>query len=249
MIKSKQLIVRRIGLMLCDALSVIAATFLAILARFDFSVAEIPDRIYVDTAIRFLPYSIIITLILFWLFHLYQSLWEYAGAPEMLSIFGACFCSAVIQMITVNLILHWIYPRSCYVFFGGFLLFLVAVTRFFYRAFRTFIEKRVSNAKSVNVMIVGAGDAGNSLIREMRSSSYIEKNAMCVIDDDSTKIGNYIHGVKVVGGRDSIIENAVKYDIDEIIIAMPTASKTTIREILEICKQTKCELKTLPGMY
>ena len=249
MIKSKQLIVRRIGLMLCDALSVIAATFLAILARFDFSVAEIPDRIYVDTAIRFLPYSIIITLILFWLFHLYQSLWEYAGAPEMLSIFGACFCSAVIQMVTVNLVLHWIYPRSCYVFFGGFLLFLVAVTRFFYRAFRTFIEKRVSNAKSVNVMIVGAGDAGNSLIREMRSSSYIEKNAMCVIDDDSTKIGNYIHGVKVVGGRNSIIENAVKYDIDEIIIAMPTASKKTIREILEICKQTKCELKTLPGMY
>ncbi len=249
MIKSRQLIIRRIGLMLCDTLSVVVATFLALIARFDFSISEIPDRVYVDTAVGFLPYSIIITLILFWLFHLYQSLWEYAGAPEMLSMLGACVSSAVIQMITVNLVLHWVYPRSCYVFFGGFLLAFVAVTRFFYRVFRTFIEKRVRSAKSVNVMIIGAGDAGNTLIREMRSSSYIEKNAMCVIDDDRSKIGNYIHGVKVVGGRDDIIENAVKYDIDEIIIAMPTASKSTIRDILEICKQTKCELKTLPGMY
>ena len=249
MIKNRQLIIRRIGLMMCDTLSVVVATFLALIARFDFSWNEIPGQVYIDTAKDFLPWSILITLAMFWLFHLYQSLWEYAGAPEMFGIFGACFCSAVIQMIVVNFVLHWFYPRSCYVFFGGFLLALVATTRFFYRVFRTFIEKRVTNAKSVNVMIIGAGDAGNSLIREMRSSSYIEKNAMCVIDDDSSKIGNYIHGVKVMGGRDAIIENAVKYDIDEIIIAMPTASKKVIREILEICKQTKCELKTLPGMY
>ena len=180
MLKNKQLIIRRLGLMMCDALSVVVATFLALIARFDFSVAQIPEQVYINTAKDFLPYSIVITLVLFWLFHLYQSLWEYAGAPEMFSILGACFCSAVIQMLIVNLILHWIYPRSCYVFFGGFLLALVAITRFFYRAFRTFIEKRVSNAKSVNVMIIGAGDAGNTLIREMRSSSYIEKNAMTI---------------------------------------------------------------------
>ena len=235
--------------MICDTLAVIVATFLALIARFDFSYASIPGKVYIDTARNFLPYSIIITLVLFWLFHLYQSLWEYAGAPEMISVFGACVLSSVLQMIIVHLILHWTYPRSCYVFFGVFLMALVFMTRFFYRVFRTFVEKRVSNAKSVNVMIIGAGDAGNSLIREMRSSSYIEKNAMCVIDDDPGKVGNYIHGVKVVGNRDVIIENAVKYDIDEIIIAMPSASKATIREILEICKQTKCELKTLPGIY
>lgn len=235
--------------MVCDTLAVVVATFLALIARFDFSYASIPERVYINTARDFLPYSIVITLILFWVFHLYQSLWEYAGAPEMLSVVGACGLSGVIQMIIVHLVLHWTYPRSCYVFFVVFLMALVAMTRFFYRVFRTFVEKRVNNAKSVNVMIIGAGDAGNSLIREMRSSSYIEKNAMCVIDDDPSKIGNYIHGVKVVGNRDVIIENAVKYDIDEIIIAMPAAPKSTVREILEICKQTKCELKTLPGIY
>ena len=246
---NKQLAVRRIGLMLCDTVAVIAATFLALIARFDFSFAAIPDVVYVNTAKNYLPISILVTLALFWMFHLYQSLWEYAGAPEMVNLLVACGISSAIQMIMIHLIFKWIYPRSCYVFFGVFLLALVAMTRFFYRVFRTFVEKRVSNAKCVNVMIIGAGDAGNSLIREMRSSSYIEKNALCVIDDDPSKIGNYIHGVKVVGNRDVIIENAVKYDIDEIIIAMPAAPKSTIREILEICKQTKCELKTLPGIY
>ena len=249
MFKNRQLAIRRIGLMVCDTLAVVAATFLALIARFDFSYNSIPETVYIDTAKNYLPYSIVVTLILFWIFHLYQSLWEYAGAPEMLSVVGACGISGVIQMIVVHLILGWTYPRSCYVFFVVFLMALVAMTRFFYRVFRTFVEKRVNNAKSVNVMIIGAGDAGNSLIREMRSSSYIEKNALCVIDDDPSKIGNYIHGVKVVGNRDVIIENAVKYDIDEIIIAMPAAPKSTVREILEICKKTKCELKTLPGIY
>ncbi len=108
MIKSRQLVVRRIGLMMCDTLSVVVATFLALIARFDFSWSEIPDQVYIETAKDFLPYSIVITLVLFWLFHLYQSLWEYAGAPEMFGILGACVASAVVQMLTVNLILHWI---------------------------------------------------------------------------------------------------------------------------------------------
>lgn len=249
MIQNRQLLVRRAGLMFVDAVSVVVATFLALIARFDFSYNSIPDPVYVNTAKDFVLYSIILTLVIFWLFHLYQSLWEYAGATELLSILGACATTSIAQMLIIHLVLRWTYPRSCYVFYGGFLLALVTLSRFCYRALRLFAEKRVKNAKSVNVMIIGAGEAGNSLIREMKSSTYIEKNALCVIDDDSSKIGNYFHGVKVVGNRDAIIENAVKYDIDEIIIAMPSASKATIREILEICKQTRCELKTLPGMY
>ena len=249
MIQNRQIIVRRIGLMFADAVSVALAMFLALIARFDFSYNSIPDPVYANTAKNFVMYSIVITLVVFWLFHLYQSLWEYAGAPEIVSIIGACATSSIIQMIIIHLVLRWTYPRSCYVFFGVFLTTLVAITRFFYRAIRLIREKRINNAKSVNVMVIGAGEAGNSLIREMKSSTYIEKNALCVIDDDPAKIGSYFHGVKVVGNRDDIIENAVKYDIDEIIIAMPSASKSTIREIIEICKQTKCELKTLPGIY
>lgn len=249
MTQHKQLIVRRIGLMVWDSIAVILATYLGLIARFDFRYGDVSDPFFIITAWYFLPFSILITLVLFWVFHLYQSLWEYAGTPEIINLMIACVGSATLQMVIVHMILKWPYPRSCYIFFGGFLLVLVTLSRFFYRAFRTFLEKRAQTAKSVNVMIVGAGDAGNSLIREMKSSSFIQKNAMCVIDDDKTKVGNYIHGVKVVGGRETILENVAKYDIDEIIIAMPAANKSAVREILDICKQTKCELKTLPGIY
>ena len=240
---------RRIGFMFCDAVSVVVASFLALIARFDFSYNSIPDPVYVNTFKNFVPYLIVIALVVFWLFHLYQSLWEYAGASEMLSVVGAAAVTSIAQMLIIHLVLHWTYPRSCYVFFGGFLLAFVLLSRFCYKAIRLSTEKKVTNAKSINVMVIGAGEAGSSLIREMKSSTFIEKNALCVIDDDPTKIGNYIHGVKVVGNRDAIVENAVKYDIDEIIIAMPSVSKAKVREIIEVCKHTKCELKTLPGMY
>lgn len=247
--ENKQLIVRRFGLVVIDILSVALATYLGLIARFDFDPSFVQGSVYGQTAWYYLPYSIVITLLLFWAFHLYQSLWQYAGTPEIINIFLSCVLSALSQMIIVHMFLKWPYPRSCYVFFGGFLLACVVASRFFYRAFRTFIEKRTDMAKSVNVMVIGTGESANLLIREMKSSSYIQKNALCVIDDFNTRVGSYIHGVKVVGGRDDILENVARYDIDEIIIAMPSAPKSQIREILDICKQTKCELKTLPGMY
>lgn len=248
-IQNRQLFVRRAVLMFVDVLSVALATYLGLVARFDFRFGDIADAAFIETAWKYTPYSIVITIALFWIFHLYQSLWEYAGTTEAVNMLLACFFSAVSQMVIVHMFLHWAYPRSSYVFYGGFLLGCVFVTRFVYRALRTFVEKRTDSAKNVNVMVIGAGEAGNSLIREMKSSSYIQKNALCVIDDDKSKIGNYIHGVKVVGGREYILEAVAKYHIDEIIIAIPSASKHTVRELLDICKQTKCELKTLPGMY
>lgn len=247
--ENKQLIIRRFGLVVIDILSVALATYLGLIARFDFDPSFVQGSVYGQTAWNYLPYSIVITILLFWVFHLYQSLWQYAGTPEIINIFLSCVFSAISQMIIVHMFLKWPYPRSCYVFFGGFLLSCVVASRFFYRAFRTFVEKRTDMAKAVNVMVIGAGESANLLIREMKSSSYIQKNALCVIDDFNTRVGSYIHGVKVVGGRDDILENVARYDIDEIIIAMPSAPKSQIREILDICKQTKCELKTLPGMY
>ena len=247
--ENKQLIIRRFGLVVIDILSVALATYLSLIARFDFDPSFVQGSVYGQTAWNYLPYSIVITILLFWAFHLYQSLWQYAGTPEIINIFLSCVFSAISQMIIVHMFLKWSYPRSCYVFFGGFLLACVVASRFFYRAFRTFVEKRTDMAKAVNVMVIGTGESANLLIREMKSSSYIQKNALCVIDDFNTRVGSYIHGVKVVGGRDDILENVARYDIDEIIIAMPSAPKSQIREILDICKQTKCELKTLPGMY
>lgn len=248
LIKNKALFVRRVALIIYDIIAIMMASALGLLMRFDFNYESISNKLWVEMIWRYLPINIILTIIVFYLFKLYQSLWSYAGINEMASTVEACLLSAILQAVGMNLI-HYTMPRSYYFLYGMCLVFLVIASRFAYRLFRTWVEKRTQKAVNRNVMVVGAGEAGNSLIREMNSSRYIKKNVMCVIDDDPKKIGNYIHGVKVVGGRETILEFAAQYDIDEIIIAMPSLSKKEQKEVLDICKETKCELKILPGIY
>ena len=249
---NKQLLIRRTGLIVYDVLAVIVSSAVGLLLRFDLSYDELLHTVggyaWQENLWRFFPVNIIITIVIFYLFHLYSSLWTYAGIPEMTATVSACLITGVCQALGMMLLsLHM--PRSYYFLYTVVLTILVLISRFAYRLFRTFIQKRTEKAKSINVMVIGAGEAGNSLIREMNSSRFIQKSVMCVIDDDHTKIGNYIQGVKVTGGREDIIENAARYDIDEIIIAMPSASRKNLKDILDICKETKCELKTLPGIY
>ena len=251
-INNRQLFVRRLGLITYDILAVLASSALGLLMRFDMSYYELThtvgSREWIEHIWRYLPVGIVTTILIFYFFHLYTSLWSYAGIPEMSSLVLACIISSLVQAVGM-LLLGYSVPRSYYFMYAMWLIILVGLSRFAYRLFRTFVQKRTEKAKSVNVMVIGAGEAGNSIIREMNTSRYIQKSVMCVIDDDNSKVGNYIHGVKVVGGRDSIIESAAEYDIDEIIIAMPSAPRKQLKEILDICKKTTCDLKTLPGMY
>ena len=252
LIKNKQLFARRIGLITYDILAVMASSALGLLMRFDMSYYELTHTVgsslWIEHIWRYLPIGIVTTVIVFYLFHLYTSLWTYAGVPELSALLLSCIISSILQAVGM-LILGYNVPRSYYFMYAMWLIILVSLSRFAYRLFRTFVQRRTEKAKSVNVMVIGAGEAGNSLIREMNTSRYIQKSVMCVIDDDVTKVGNYIHGVKVVGGRDKIIEAAAEYDIDEILIAMPSAPRKQLKEILDICKQTTCDLKTLPGTY
>ena len=251
-VDNKQLFVRRLGLITYDLLAVMASSALGLLMRFDMSYYELTHTVgsaeWIENIWRYLPIGMVTTIVVFYLFHLYTSLWSYAGVPEMSSLVLACIISSILQAAGM-LLLRRSVPRSYFFMYAMWLIILVGLSRFAYRLFRTFVQKRTEKAKSVNVMVVGAGEAGNSLIREMNTSRYIQKSVRCVIDDDSAKIGNYIHGVKVVGGRESIIESAAEYDIDEIIIAMPSAPRKQLKEVLDICKQTTCDLKTLPGIY
>lgn len=248
LIQNKALFVRRTGLIIYDILAITAASALGLLMRFDLSYAEISNKLWIEMIWRYLPINIVITIAVFYAFHLYQSLWSYAGTMEMTSTVEACVLSSMLQAIGMML-LNYRMPRSYYFLYGMCLLFLVIMSRFAYRMFRTWVEKRTQKAINRNVMVIGAGEAGNSLIREINSSRHVKKNVMCVIDDDPKKIGNYIHGVKVVGSRADILECAAQYDIDEIILALPSISKKEQKEILDICKETKCDLKTLPGIY
>lgn len=254
MIQNKALFVRRTGLILYDIIAIMASSALGLLMRFDLSYHLITNKWWIEMIWRYMPFNLILTIAVFSFFKLYQSLWTYAGITEMGSTVEACIVASIVQAIGMQ-VMVWVnnwttrMPRSYYFLYAMCLLLLIISSRFAYRMFRTWVEKRTAKAVNRNVMVIGAGEAGNSLIREMNSSKFIKKNVMCVIDDDRNKIGNYIHGVKIVGSRNDIIEYAAQYDIDEIIVALPSLSKKELKEILDICKETKCELKTLPGMY
>ena len=242
-----KLITRRAFLITYDIIAVICSNFLSLLLRYEFQLDTIPEY-FMNAVWLHLPVSILITLVIFYIFRLYHSLWAYAGVNEMQNILVASFSSAALQGVTLLLFDRSV-PKSYY-FFNAFLLVGFTVTsRFAYRFAREARRKKHNKNNSISVMIVGAGDAGNTIIKEINSSYFSTMRIRCIIDDDPQKWGRYIQGIKVVGGRDKIVENAAIHEIDEIIIAIPSAGRRTIKEIVEIAQQTNCKLRTLPGMY
>lgn len=245
-----QLIFRRISLVIYDVASVLAASFLAIVMRYEFEYELIPDY-FLETILRFLPFNIIFTIIIFYFFRLYHSLWAFAGENELQNIIVSCFLSSAVN--GVGLFFVKVYnravPNSYYFMYCFLLITFTFVSRFSYRFLRSTKHKQQNKKNDIRVMIIGAGEAGNSIIKEIVNSNYSTMTIGCIIDDDPKKWGNFIQGIKVVGGRDKILECVDVYGIDEIFIAIPSASKKMIRELLEICKESECKLRSLPGMY
>lgn len=246
-ILNSKLLVRRIVLLIYDILAIIAASFIPLILRYELRIAEIPQA-YVDNIKWFLPYGIVLTLLLFWLFRMYHSLWAYAGVTEMQNIALACVAAAVVQYLGLHFGGHSL-PRMCYLIFLPVLFLLEIFCRFSYRFLREARHRRGNSKNGTAVMVIGAGDAGNVIMKEIIGSHYSTMSIKCVIDDDRNKWGRYVQGIKVVGGRDKIVEAAKEYEIDEIIIALPSVPKHVIRDLINICKETDCKLRTLPGMY
>ena len=245
--ETNQLLFKRIILIVYDIIAVVAASLLALFIRFEGRYIEIP-REYISRSLQYIPVIIVITLIIFYGFRLYSSLWTYAGAPELINITFASALSAMVQMM-VMVFFDVRMPRSYYILYGVSLWILVFLSRFSYRGIRTLIKRQESGAATSRVMIVGAGAAGNLLVKEIRNSNHVSKRVVCIIDDDKSKEGSYLHGVKVMGNRQNIPELVKQCRIDEIIIAMPSAPAKEIKEILDVCKETGCDLKRLPGVY
>ena len=234
-----------------DVLAVFAASIVALLIRFDLNIKSVPFQ-YMDEVWRALPFMIIVTLIIFWMLRLYSSLWSYAGALEMMYVVSACILDTVVVTVLI-LLRNWgdMYPvpRSFYILYGLFLFVFVMGCRYSYRGLRVLRNMRRAGVYRRNVLVIGAGDAGNQIIKEINNSRYVKKKVVGVIDDDRNKIGNYIHGAKVVGDRSDILEKVEELHVHEIIIAMPSATQKQIKGILDICKETGCTLKRLPGIY
>lgn len=251
LIKDQQLFIRRVFLICYDMLAVFAAGMLALLVRFDLHITKIPLE-YLDEVWRTLPYMILITLAIFGLFRLYSSLWSYAGALEMMYIASACVLDTIAITIMIIVRNHgdlYPVPRSFYIMYGLFLFFLIMGCRFSYRGLRVLRNMRNDSEYQNNVLVIGAGEAGNQLIKEINNSPYVNKKVVGVIDDNKSKIGNYIHGAKVVGDRTCIPEKVEELHVHEIMIAMPSATPKQMKNILDICKETGCTLKRLPGIY
>lgn len=243
-----QLLVRRFFLFLTDTFLLNACVYLSLIMRFDVGIVSIEPQYISNYVENMLPYTIM-SLLIFWLFRLYHSLWQYASIAEVYRIAEACIIVEVVHFLS-NKIAGNMLPRSCYFNAAIYLIIAICASRFMYRMIRTVLNKYRNIKTSNNVMIIGAGEATNVIMREIQNSSYLaNSNIACIIDDDRRKVGKYIRGVKVIGTRDKIKEAAKLYDIDEIIFAIPSASNEVKRDILNICKETDCTLKILPGVY
>ncbi len=198
---------------------------------------------------RFAPFYTVFAVGVFYVLHLYNSLWRFASFSELNRIFAASIITTLFHIFGITAFVGQM-PISYYIF-GALMQFCLTVAvRFLYRyiTLERARRKHVTEAKH-NVMVIGAGAAGQAIVRELKSSPEMSAKPCCVIDDNSNKWGRFMEGVPIVGGRDSILESVRKYKIDQILYAIPTASVNEKRDILNICKETKCELKSLPGLY
>lgn len=235
-------------LIIYDIFAITLSMFMALYVRFDMRFESI-EPLFLDSINFYVSINIIITISVFFILRLYNSLWRYASVSELIVIIVGCGISSCSQILGMNL-LHLPIPRSYYIMYLFFLLMSVSCGRFFYRFCRMFSRtiRRRNNPSVKNTMIIGAGDAGMILLNELRTSYYSNFEVKCIIDDDETKLHKTLHGVPIVGGRDKIVESVADYDIHEIIIAIPTLSAKEKKSILEICNETECNIQTLPSL-
>lgn len=238
---------RKLLLMTIDIAAINIALYLALIFRFD---SVIPAH-YLNVLIHSFIILTFINIIIYSLLGLYNSLWRYASIDELIQIFFTVSMGSIAEY-TFGLFLHMTLPRSVYLIAWLLTFMFVGGTRLSYRILRrakNLIYKADDNKVKKRVLVIGAGEAGSMVIKEMKMHIELRYKPVAVIDDDRKKQRSYIHGVPVKGGQDKIKEVVEKYKVDEIIIAVPSASRKEISGILNICKETKCKLKTLPGMY
>ena len=239
---------RIIMLIICDAVLLNLSEFLALLIRFEFNITELFTKApYVENILKFAPVYTVLGIGIFFIFKLYTSLWEFASVDELIHVAAACVITVLAGFIIMRLI-HLSMPRSFPFINGMLLLIFILSLRFSYRFFRRERKMRRSADKK-RTMLIGAGRAAAIALRDFQGSADSENEIVCIIDDDTKKCGNYLAGVRIVGSRDYIVEAAKKYAVEEIVIAMPSVSHAVRKEIIEICQQTSCKIKVLPGIY
>ena len=242
--------IRGLMFLIWDICVIQISSMLALLVRFDFLFANIPKE-YLANVFSYNLARCILTVLIFASCRLYSTMWGSASIREAMLICAACFLASVAQLTGMEL-LGYHMPRSYYLLWLMFMVVLIGIGRFSYRTIRItanrLAAKQTSDMKK-RVMVIGAGQGGTLLIKELKNSDKSMAEPVCLVDDDVNKTGRFVNGVPIKGTRKDIVKLADELNIQEIYIAMPSAPGSQIKEILEVCQQTKCEMKILPGIY
>ena len=240
--------IRVVCLVIADALLINAAAFLALFVRFEFDFEQLRQSGYMDGLVTYSWLNTLGSLLIFYLMKLYDSLWEFASTAELVRVFIASVISAGVCVVGM-MMLKISMPRSFVLLYAGALTALCSALRLVYRELRRARMRSDGGIRQKRTMLIGGGQAGSMVLREFQFSAHSENNVVCIIDDDRSKHGSYMRGVKIVGGRDDILQMAEKYGVEEIVLAIPSASRRERLDILDICHLTGCSLRTLPGLY
>ncbi len=250
MIGFKNWKVKAIYLAIYDLFSVNFAYFLALWLRFDCMYSSIPAN-YLYAWKAFVPVYSIITISVFWFLSLYKSIWKFASYTELSRVMIASVIINVVHVIGMTCLIQRM-PVSYYIFGTIIQFFMTLGVRFFYRFIvleRNLRSKREKDLTATRAMLIGAGNAGQMILRSLLNSDRDNIKVCCIIDDDPNKWDRYLDGIPIVGGRNVIMSSVEKYRIERIFIAIPSADEENKKEILNICKETGCVLKNLPAMY
>ncbi len=246
--KSDLSIIYKYFLVILDVVFINLSSFLALWIRFNMKLSEI-EPWYIVSVKEIALWNTLITVLIFAFLKLYTSLWRFASIKELVYVIEGCAASLLVNVFLYFFTYKPIF-RSYFVLYGVSLFILTCISRFSYRLMRLLYRSRIHGRHVRNTMIIGAGEACNVIMKELELSTELDSRICCIIDDNPRKHGTYIHGVKVVGGRDQILPMAERYAINEIIVAIPSADKREQSKILKICQKVAgCELKILPGVY
>lgn len=230
-----------------DIIAINFSYFLGLWLRFDFHFSRIPEE-YLSAFLKFAPLYTVFSVIVFYALRLYKSIWRFASFSELNRIAATSVITALFQLVGITLFVKRM-PISYYLVGAMVQFFLIVAVRFAYRYILLERSRRVKNDVTHHVMIIGAGAAGQVILKELLNSKEAVAKPCCIIDDNSNKWGRFIENVPIVGGRDDILASVEKYKIDQILFAIPTATMEQRRDILNICNEAGCEMKQLPGVY
>ncbi len=229
-----------------DLVSIHLAYYSILCLRFE---TFVPLALYFDPFKKFITVYALFCIFIFWIFRLYKGIWKYASFSEFSKVLLVSLLTSGLHIVFITIFFARM-PLTYYV--GGMIfqtVFLLS-SRFVFR-FGLYISQAIrhNSSSAKKVMIIGAGEAGHTILKEITMSPRMGERVVCIIDDDSEKKGLLVNGVPIVGGREMIEQAASDYHIDKIYFAIPTASPKDKSEILNICKETHCQIKQLPGLF